>query len=140
MARFRHAPAPDVQREIADLVDSLDFSHIDPDRVHCRRSEGSTADIYARIWELPSMWQKALDIPPQYVLEVVAEHFDPLDEDEKLKTLIHELLHIPKTFSGALRGHRGQGERIDGHVVNRYLRRYREAKERENVGQLSLPL
>jgi predicted metallopeptidase len=140
MGQFRHEPAPDVQQDISTLVKVLGFSHIDASRVHCRRSVGSTADIYARIWELPSMWQQTLGVPPQYVLEVVAEHFDPLSEDERLKTLIHELLHIPKTFSGALRGHRGQGERIDGNTVNRYFRRYREAKEREDAGQLSLPL
>jgi predicted metallopeptidase len=45
MARFTHRPAPDVQRDMADLVEILQLTHIDPDRVHCRRSQGSTADI-----------------------------------------------------------------------------------------------
>jgi predicted metallopeptidase len=147
MARFTHRPAPDVQRDMSDLVGILEFDHIDPDRVHCRRSQGSTADIYARIWELPGMWQKALDVPPQYVIEVLAEHYDVLPRDEQLKIVIHELLHIPKTFSGAVRNHSGQGEKIDGHSVNRYFRRYQKAirerearKGREAEGQLVLPL
>lgn len=147
MGRFRHEAAPDVARVIADLVEILAFEHIDPERVHCRRSRGSTADAYARIWELPSMWQEVLGVRPQYVIEVLAEHYDPLDEEEQVKTLIHELLHIPRTFSGAVRGHRGQGERIDGRTVNRYYRRYRrevevreEARKQDGQGQLTLPL
>ena len=124
MARFVHEPAPDIAEIVTELVGILGFDHIDPSRIHCRRSRGSTADAYARIWEMPSMWRDALGIPPQYVIEVLAEHFDPLDEEERIKTLIHELLHIPSTFSGALRNHRGQGEPINGRTVNRYHRRY----------------
>ena len=146
MGRFRFEPAPDVAAELARLVDALGFEHIDPDRVHCRRSQGSTANAYARIWELPSMWQDALGVPPQYVVEVLAEHFDPLDEAERIKILIHELLHIPRTFSGAVRNHRGSGERIDGRTVNRYYRQYlrvleerRQAEERARDGQIRLP-
>ncbi len=146
MGRFRFEPAPDVAAEIARLVDVLEFEHIDPDRVHCRRSRGSTANAYARIWELPSMWQDALGVPPQYVIEVLTEHFDPLDEVERIKILIHELLHIPRTFSGAVRNHRGSGERIDGRTVNRYYRHYlrvqeerRRTEERERDGQIRLP-
>jgi len=143
MARFRYQEAPDVAERIHRLVELLDFKHIDPHRLHCRRSTGSTARAYARIWELPSIWQDALGIPGQYVIEVLAEHYDPLPEEERLKTLIHELLHIPKTFSGALRGHRGQGEPINGHTVNRYYRAYCKRcddREPEAGPQLPLPL
>lgn len=147
MGRFQHEPAPDIAAGVAELVELLGFTYIDPDRVHCRRSRGSTADAYARIWELPSMWQEVLGLRPQYVIEVLAEHFDALDPEERIKILIHELLHIPRTFSGAVRGHRGQGERIDGRTVNRYYRRYRRALEareaaleHDEQGQLRLPL
>lgn len=132
MPRFQHEDAPDISRRLTDLVDLLGMDHIDSTRLHARRSFGSTADAYARIWELPSMWRAALDIPAQYVIEVLAQHFDSLPEDEQTKILIHELLHIPKTFSGALRNHRGQGEAINGHTVNRYFRRLNEVrKQRE---------
>jgi predicted metallopeptidase len=129
VGRFRYEPAPEVHAALAHLVDVLEFTHIDIARVHCRRSYGSTSRAYARIWELPSIWQGALGVPPQYVIEVLAEHFDPAGEVEQTKVLIHELLHIPSTFSGALRGHRGQGERIDGRTVNRYYRRFLRASE-----------
>jgi len=137
-----------VAEQLALVIDVLGFDHVDPARVHCRRSWGSTADAYARIWDLPRMWQEALDVPPQYVLEVLSEHYDPLSPEDQRKTLIHELLHIPRSFSGALRGHRGQGERIDGRTVNKYYRRFlRELAVREERAassedslQLSLPL
>lgn len=144
MPRFRSADAPELRPLLEDLVHVLAFAHIDPDRVHLRRSWGSTAKAYARIWELPSVWREALGIPAQYVIEVLAEHFDCLSPEEQVKIVIHELLHIPGTFSGALRNHRGSGERIDGHAVNRYYRRYRRLKEEEAAraerGQLALPL
>ena len=132
MGTLRHAPAPDVAAQLAVVAELLGFEHVDVSRVHCRRSWGSTADAYARIWDLPRMWQEALHVPPQYVLEVLSEHYDPLEPEDQWKTLIHELLHIPHSFSGALRGHRGQGERIDGRTVNKYYRRFqRELKARE---------
>jgi predicted metallopeptidase len=147
VGRFEHEAAPDVARDVVDLVDLLGFEHIDSARVHCRRSRGSTADAYARIWELPGMWQTVLEVRPQYVIEVLAEHFDDLDREAQLKILIHELLHIPRTFSGAVRNHRGSGERIDGHAVNRHFRRYRKAVQArrdsgtdEDSDQLALPL
>jgi predicted metallopeptidase len=65
-----------------------------------------------------------LNVRPQYLIEVLAEHYDALDRAGRLKILIHELLHIPRTFSGAVRGHRGQGERIDDRTVERYFKRY----------------
>lgn len=140
MPRFRFAAAPDVARDVARLVEVLEFSHIDAGRIHCRRSWGSTADIYARIWELPGIWQEALNVRPQYIIEVLAEHYDALDPAERLKILIHELLHIPRTFSGAVRGHRGQGERIDDRTVERYFKRYRalSAPEDDAGGQFTL--
>ena len=127
MGRVRFEPAPEVHAALSRLVDVLEFAHIDVARIHCRRSYGSASRAYARIWELPTIWQGALGVRPQYVIEVLAEHFDPVDEVERTKVLIHELLHIPSTFSGALRGHQGQGERIDGRTVNRYYRRFLKA-------------
>ncbi len=104
--------APDVQAEIEDLVATLEFKHIDPHRIVCFRSRGSTARIYARIWSLPRIWQMALGVEAHYAIEVV-ELYDRSSREDQTKTLIHELLHVPKTFSGALVPHKCFGKEIN---------------------------
>lgn len=80
------------------------------------RGFGSTSRAIARIWSLPRPWQMVLKISPQYIIEVIAQKFDKLSEENKDQTLIHELLHIPKTFSGALSPHkRGFNQKVYDH-------------------------
>jgi predicted metallopeptidase len=57
-------------------------------------------------------------------LEVLAEKFDKLNHEEKKKILIHELLHIPKNFSGALLAHRRRGARIDRQRVEQLFKKF----------------
>ena len=83
------------------------------------RGFGSTSRAIARIWSLPRPWQLALKIPPQYIIEVIAQRFDKLSDEDKDRTLIHELMHIPKTFSGALVPHRNNYRRIDRGTVEK---------------------
>lgn len=94
--------APDIEKEIRSLLRKFSFPHVEPERIFCFRSFGSKSRARARIWSLPRIWQKALRITPAYCLEVLAEKFDKLDEEQQRQTLIHELLHIPKNFSGSL--------------------------------------
>lgn len=69
------------------------------------RSFGSSSKAIARIWGLPRVWQIVLDLKPQYVVEIISEKFDKMSVDQQNRVLIHELAHIPKTFSGALIPH-----------------------------------
>jgi predicted metallopeptidase len=112
--KYAYEVAPDVQRDLEEIVRQLPghFTHVDVRRVVCYRSRGSTARIYARIWSLPGIWQAALGVEAHYVIEVV-ERYDRSTKEEQEKTLIHELLHIPKTFSGALVPHNCFGKNID---------------------------
>ena len=122
---FNFEYAPDVQVKIEKIVRLLELDYIDSERIVCMRSKGSTANAYARIWELPSIWQKALNVPSHYVIEVLTQHFDKQSEEEKEKTLIHELLHIPKTFSGATVPHLCFGKKINNKVVNELYEKYK---------------
>jgi predicted metallopeptidase len=97
------------------------------------RSFGSRTDALARIWSLPTIWLQALGLKPHYIIEAVSENYDALPDEEKEKTLIHELLHVPGTFSGGLRPHRTRHLRIDGRTVNRLHRLYRRSVESPNL-------
>ncbi len=92
------------------------------------RGFGSTSRAIARIWSLPRPWQMALKIEPQYIIEVIAARFDKLSEDDKDRTLIHELMHIPKTFSGALVSHRGRFHRINRLTVEMAYQKYKNTR------------
>lgn len=115
--------AHDIQREIRHIIKTLDLSHIKPSRIFCYRTSGSKSRSYARIWSFPKIFQQALVIEPAYIIEVLDTHFEKLSVDEKKKVLIHELLHIPKNFSGSLLPHRGRGRRLSS-MVNKLFEKY----------------
>lgn len=116
--------APDIKKELEEIVRHLEFTHVDLKRVVCFRSFGSTSLARARIWSLPRVWQQALGSPAMYIIEVLSERFDKLSYDDKKRVLIHELLHVPKNFSGSLLPHRGRGKGINAHVVEKFFREY----------------
>lgn len=105
-----------IQKELYKIVRDLSFDHIKSTQIHAFRTYGSKARAYARIWAFPKIFQEVLGVSPAYVIEVLSERFDKLPDDNKTKVLIHELLHIPKNFSGSLLPHRGRGRRLDREV------------------------
>lgn len=107
--------APDIQKRVNFLVHELDLKYINPKNIICFRSIGSTSRARARIWSFPKIWQMALELTPHYCLEVISRYFDKLPPSEQEKVLIHELLHIPKNFSGALVPHRTHRRRTYRH-------------------------
>ena len=115
--------AEDIQEKINLLLEHIKMPHVDPERIVAFRSRKSKARAYARIWSLPRIWQQALKVKPHYCIEVLSEKFDRLSKEEKTKILIHELLHIPKTFSGSLLPHRNRGARIDSRLVEKYYQK-----------------
>ena len=105
---LKYEEASAVKRLVNEIVDRLDLFHIVPQFVYCCRSRGSKSrGTVARIHGLSRIWQEVLLRPPAYVIEVISERYDRLSEEEKEKTLIHEILHIPKGFSGGFRPHKG---------------------------------
>lgn len=108
-------PAPDIKKRINFLVKHLQLPHLLAKRLLCFRSTGSTGRAYARIWSLPRIWQMGLSVEAHYCIEVISEKFDKQSKEEQEKILIHELMHIPKTFSGALVPHRTHKHRTFRH-------------------------
>ena len=127
---IEYAEAADVKELADEIVECLDFFHVVPQFVFCFRSKGSVSErVIARIHGLGKIWQDALNLPPSYVIEVIAERYDRLSVEDKEKTIIHELLHIPHGFAGGFRPHKGY---IDRQIVNDLhgkLRNQRAAKK-----------
>src|SRR5258706_13106645 len=120
--------AHDVKKDLKHVLRTLDLPHIDPEKIYCYRTTGSKVRAYARTWSFPKIFQRALDIQPAYVIEVLAKYYDKLSDDEKKKVLIHELLHIPKNFSGALLAHRGNGRDLNS-LANKLLKQHKQQKK-----------
>lgn len=121
---MQYAPAPDIKHQIDILVDKLEYNHIIKRNVHCIRSFDAKTRAYARIWGMSRLFKEVAGLEPHYIIEVISRRFDKLDERERIKTLIHELMHIPKTFSGALLSHRGRYHRINDREVEKIIRSF----------------
>jgi len=105
--------AKEVKKDVEHIINILEFVHVNPSRIFCYRTSGSKSRSYARIWAFPKIFQTALNLEPAYVIEVLAKYYDKLDGDKQKQVLIHELLHIPKNFSGALLPHRGRNRHLE---------------------------
>lgn len=117
--------AHDVQKRVITILKRIEMPYINKLQIACIRSHGSTARARARIWAFPRIWQEALGLKPHYVIEVISEKFDNQSYEDQTKILIHELLHIPKTFSGALRPHRMRHFHL-GREVEKFFSQYRK--------------
>lgn len=121
---MRYQDAPDAARDIDEIVRILEFRHLDRARIRVVRSRGSRSRrILARCHGLPKALQAGLGLAPHYVIELLAENYDRLSRVEQIKTLIHELLHIPASFGGGFRHH----DFVRARRVNAYYERYRDA-------------
>ncbi len=122
---MRYALAPEVKRQVDVLVEKLNFTHIKAEYVHCIRSFDAKTRAIARIWGMSRLFKEVAGIHPHYIIEVNSKKYDKLHPRDQLKTLIHELMHIPKTFSGALLSHRGPHHRINDREVEKILQNLR---------------
>ena len=110
-------------QEVArDIVSKLNFCHVDISRVIIMRSSGSKSRrTLARIHGISKIMQKAMQTRAFYAIELISENFDKLSDDEKIKTVIHELMHIPHCFGGGFRNHRPY---VTGKTVDKAFKEY----------------
>jgi predicted metallopeptidase len=121
---MRFELAPDIQERVNHIIKVINYNHLDNNRIICIRSYNSKSRAFARIWGLSRVWQKVLNVKSHYIIEVIHPRFDKLKEEDQKKTLLHEILHIPKKFSGGLVPHVCFGKRIDSRTVEEMYRRY----------------
>jgi len=121
---MRYEFADDIQK-ITEEISEMLFPHVDLFNVKCFRSFGTSSErTIARCHALNKIMQKAIGIKAVYVLEFLSERFDKLDDEEKLKVIIHELMHIPKCFGGGFKHHDFVTERN----VNKFYKEYKKRK------------
>ncbi|HMS22767.1 MAG TPA: putative metallopeptidase [Candidatus Levybacteria bacterium] len=110
----------ELTQRVRSVITEIGFLHIQKHRIFCFRTEGSKSRAYARIWAFPKIFQNVLEIEPAYVIEVINKYYDKLSYEEQTKVLIHELLHIPKNFSGSLLPHKYGKTQIEKEVEKIY--------------------
>lgn len=122
---MKYEYAEDLQK-IAEEISVALFPHIVMERVKCYRSYGSsTRGTIARCHALGKLMQKAIGVEAYYALEFLSSIFDKLDKENQIKTIIHELMHIPQTFGGGFRHH----DHVTEKNVNLYYKTYISKKE-----------
>ncbi len=100
-------------RETAQKL-GLDF--IELERIAVVESYGSKSRrVIARIHTMGKVMQLGMQQKPFYVIELLMERFSRQSEEEKTKTIIHELLHVPHSFGGGFRHHKGY---VNSHTVD----------------------
>ncbi|MEM2095287.1 MAG: putative metallopeptidase [Candidatus Caldarchaeum sp.] len=98
--------ALDLDERVRSLVEKAGLHYVDHSRVKCVRSYGSSSrTIAARIHSVSKAFLTAYGMKPSYVIEFLSEVFDKLTPEQQDEVIIHELLHIPKSFSGGLIPH-----------------------------------
>lgn len=123
--------APDIQEKAEEISEFL-FPHIQINNIKCFRSFGTSSRLtIARCHALGKILQKAIDRQAFYALEFLSERFDRLDDEEQLKVIMHELMHIPKTFGGGFKHH----DFVCDKNINKYCREYK-LKRKKNEGKI----
>ncbi|MDO8537733.1 MAG: putative metallopeptidase [archaeon] len=103
---MKYAFAQEENEKVKEIIQTLEFRHIPENGVIVFKSQGSkTRRTIARIHGLPKLMQLGLQREAFYVIELISEKYYNQPEEEKLKTLIHELMHIPHNFGGGFRQH-----------------------------------
>src|SRR3989344_1026045 len=86
---MKYEYAEDLQK-IAEEISILLFPHVKMERVKSFRSYGSST---------------RRTIARYHALEFLCPRFEKLSKEDQIKTIIHELMHIPQTFGGGFRHH-----------------------------------
>lgn len=129
---MRYEYAPDLQ-EIAEEISRMLFPHIVVERVKCFRSYGSSArGTIARCHTLGKLMQQTIGVKAYYALEFLCPKFERLSKEEKIKTIIHELMHIPKTFGGGFKHHDWVTDKNVNLHYKTYIAKKEENEKRKN--------
>ncbi|MCR4323520.1 MAG: putative metallopeptidase [Nanoarchaeota archaeon] len=130
---IKYTHAPELREVARGIVELLGWNHILLEHVSFLRSFGSSSrGTIARCHSLGKAMQMGMGrIKGFYLIEVISERFDKLSEREKIETLIHELMHIPKTFGGGFVHH----DRVHDESVKKVYDHYCNLKNKGSVNR-----
>jgi len=121
---MKYEKALDIEERTKEVIKKLAMHHVQPENISCLRSFGSTSNAIARCHSLSVAMQKGMNRKGFYTLEFISERFDKMPEDEKIRIIIHELMHIPKTFGGGFRHH----DFVNTRSVEKMFKEYKQGK------------
>lgn len=122
---MRYETADDIEKRMLDIIVKLGMTHVRREDVACIRSHGtSSRGTIARCHALGKVMQHALGRKAFYVLEFLSERFDRMPEEERIKVIIHELMHIPFSFGGGFKHHDVVNERNVNKLFDAYMQRH----------------
>jgi len=121
--------APDLQQKAEEISMHL-FPHVKLERIKCFRSFGSSSrNTVARCHALGKLMQLTIGVKAHYGIEFLSEKFDKLSEVDKTKVIIHELMHIPKSFGGGFKHH----DFVCDKNINLFYKKYINMKNENNL-------
>ncbi len=103
---IKYELAPEIMFRLREIAKKIGMEYVNFAGVYAVRSIGSQSQgTIARCHALSKIWQKCLEIKAVYIIEVISERFGKMSKKEQDKVLIHELMHIPKSFGGGFKHH-----------------------------------
>ena len=122
---IKYHEASDIKEKAIEVVRRMGWNHVDLNNIGFLRSTGSSSrGTIARCHALGKAMQMAMGRNTGfYLIEVIAERFDKMSEEDKTKVIIHELMHIPKTFGGGFIHHHMVNDRTVNQMFEEYKKR-----------------
>tara|TARA_Y100000310_G_C20591644_1_gene768382 strand:- start:692 stop:1087 length:396 start_codon:yes stop_codon:yes gene_type:complete len=103
---IKYELASDILNRLHKIAKKIEMEHVNFAGVYAVRSHGSQSrGTIARCHALSKIWQKCLEIKAVYIIEIIEERFGKMSREDQDRVLIHELMHIPKSFGGGFKHH-----------------------------------
>lgn len=120
---IKYEQAYDLRKMAERIVGVLNWYWIDLENVGFLRSYGSSSrGTIARCHALGKAMQMAMGRKGYYLIEVISRRFDKMNFRDQEKVMIHELMHIPKTFGGGFKHHNIVNDKSVNAAYERYLK------------------
>jgi predicted metallopeptidase len=95
-----YTEAPELKERAKNIADRFMLDHLDFSRLHFYRYHSDTRTCAKIIGFFKTLQLVYPEIKPYYVIVFNDRNFLGASQEEQDETILHELLHIPKTFSG----------------------------------------